>query len=420
MDSSGGGTPSPEGLVQRCAALDWRRPLPGHDGHPAARPVVALGKFDALHRGHMALAAAAASLGGSPLLLSFSGMAEVLGWPQRLPLVPPCDRSRVLNLWARELGLSPCSGKEQQPGPSAAADRAVRQRYIPFAAIRSLSPEAFVALLARDLGAAGVVAGVNYRFGYKAAGDVEALQRLAAEAGMPCRAVELVAACGAGSDGGGADAPVSSSRIRELLAAGSVGEVAALLGRPYRLVAAVKLGPGMGPQRRAEPGGSEASGSCDSGVGSGSFDGVGESSSSCGAPAGGVTSSMDGSESEAVPLLLRDGGAAALVAPEGLLNAAPGAGRYSAALMVHAGAGPADELLLLEAACDSQAAGEGDGSGCSAATCWPRPGVEVVLGRDGLLLPSAPLLRALAAAGEGASGGRALVVLDLERRLGGA
>lgn len=70
-------------------------------------PVVALGKFDALHRGHRALAAAAAALGGAPWMVSFSGMAEVLGWPARLPLVAPCDRQRVLDSWSEH-----CQGRQ--------------------------------------------------------------------------------------------------------------------------------------------------------------------------------------------------------------------------------------------------------------------------------------------------------------------
>jgi hypothetical protein len=43
---------------------------------------VALGKFDALHVGHRALAEHAAEL-GPPFLVSFAGMAEVLGWEVR-------------------------------------------------------------------------------------------------------------------------------------------------------------------------------------------------------------------------------------------------------------------------------------------------------------------------------------------------
>ena len=99
----------------------WRRPLSSHTldaasssssaaaGATAATlqpppPIVALGKFDALHRGHRELAAAAARLGGAPWLVSFSGIAEVLGWPARLPLVAPCDRARVLATWAPHCG----------------------------------------------------------------------------------------------------------------------------------------------------------------------------------------------------------------------------------------------------------------------------------------------------------------------------
>lgn len=69
------------------------------------RVVVALGKFDALHLGHKALATRAAlQLGGIPCLLSFSGMAEVLGWPARMPLVAHCDRDRVLRSWKSSCG----------------------------------------------------------------------------------------------------------------------------------------------------------------------------------------------------------------------------------------------------------------------------------------------------------------------------
>jgi FAD synthetase len=75
-------------------------------------------------------------------------MADILGWPARLPLVAPPDRARVLAAWA-----GACGG------------RTPRQRFLPFAEIRGMSPQQFVAVLAQELGAAGVVAGRNYRFG---------------------------------------------------------------------------------------------------------------------------------------------------------------------------------------------------------------------------------------------------------------
>ena len=91
--------------------------------------VVALGKFDALHMGHAALGAAAvevargiiqretaasssrsstseavaeddsSSISPRVSLLSFSGMAEALGWAPRPPLTAPADRARVMLQW---------------------------------------------------------------------------------------------------------------------------------------------------------------------------------------------------------------------------------------------------------------------------------------------------------------------------------
>ncbi len=80
------------------------------------------------------LVAAAAELGGHPWLLSFSGMAEVLGWPTRLPLVAASDRERVLQMWGPA-----CRGATPM------------QRFVPFAAVRSMSPEDFVRCLAQEL-----------------------------------------------------------------------------------------------------------------------------------------------------------------------------------------------------------------------------------------------------------------------------
>ena len=99
--------------------------------------MVALGKFDALHKGHQSLAVRAAEM-GSPWLMSFTGMAEVLGWEKRLPLVAPCDRPRVLMSWDHACGYQP-----------------VREKSISFQQIRSMSPEEFVKMLAVDLNVSG-------------------------------------------------------------------------------------------------------------------------------------------------------------------------------------------------------------------------------------------------------------------------
>lgn len=51
-----------------------------------------------------------------------------------------------------------------------------QELYIPFKEVRSLSPRAFVDLLAQTLHVRRVVVGENYRFGYRAAGDTRVLQ----------------------------------------------------------------------------------------------------------------------------------------------------------------------------------------------------------------------------------------------------
>lgn len=81
------------------------RAAPHHRTNTAdgSKTVVALGKFDAMHRGHAQLATRAAQM-GSPYLMSFGGMAEVLGWEKTLPVVAKCDRPRVCRAWAPECG----------------------------------------------------------------------------------------------------------------------------------------------------------------------------------------------------------------------------------------------------------------------------------------------------------------------------
>ncbi|KAL6784549.1 hypothetical protein ACKKBF_B02245 [Auxenochlorella protothecoides x Auxenochlorella symbiontica] len=189
---------------------DWRARL---SPDPAAGAWVALGKFDALHRGHAALAAWAAARPGVPWLISFSGMAAVLGWRERLPLVAPGDRARILSAWGKEFGVTP------------------RELRIPFAEVRGMDPEAFLRLLSKDLGVAGVVVGEGFRFGYKAAGDTEFLARRGIQLGMEVCIQELVT----GAEG---EEAVSSSRVRDMLAQGNLRAVRSCLGRPHRLVLA--------------------------------------------------------------------------------------------------------------------------------------------------------------------------------------
>jgi riboflavin kinase / FMN adenylyltransferase len=97
------------------------------------------------------------------------------------------------------------------------------------------SPEEFVReVLVGEIGAEAVVVGENFRFGYRAAGGVEELGRIMRDFGGEAYAVAVRGEAGKGY--------ISSTRIRELIARGEVGEAAALLGRPYVLRGEVVVG----------------------------------------------------------------------------------------------------------------------------------------------------------------------------------
>ena len=86
-----------------------------------------------------------------------------------------------------------------------------------------------------------MVVGHDFHFGYKRRGNVALLQDMGAEFGFDVTGLRLF---GDGPDGD----PVSSTRIRELLAAGSVGEAASLLGRPHQVRGVVHHGDQRGRQ----------------------------------------------------------------------------------------------------------------------------------------------------------------------------
>ena len=94
------------------------------------------------------------------------------------------------------------------------------------------SPGDFVReVLVGELGAGVVVVGENFRFGYKASGDVKDLDRHMRDAGGEAYAVptyDLGEAAGSGE-------AINSTRIRMLLNDGEARDAARLLGRPYSL-----------------------------------------------------------------------------------------------------------------------------------------------------------------------------------------
>jgi riboflavin kinase/FMN adenylyltransferase len=181
---------------------------------------VTLGVFDGVHRGHAALVEAtvrwARTQGVPAVALTFEPHpAAVLAPDRRPPMLCPLAH-RVQKLL--RLGI----------------DAVVVQPFTQ--AFSQLSATAFIEqVLVRGLRARAVVVGDDFRFGHRRGGSVQTLR----EAG----AFEVVALPRVlDADG----APISSTRIRELVAAGRLEQAHALLGEPYTWAGIVVRGDGRG------------------------------------------------------------------------------------------------------------------------------------------------------------------------------
>jgi len=164
---------------------------------------VAIGTFDGVHRGHRAAIDAAKSAGLRSTVVTFDPHPRlVLGYdvqllttlPRRIELLEEAGPDDILLLEFTE-------------------------------ELSGLEPEEFVARVLEPIGTEAVVAAETFRFGRGRTGDLELLRRV----GLEVVDVPLVAG-------------VSSSRIRELLAAGEMREAAALLGRPHEVEGTVVSG----------------------------------------------------------------------------------------------------------------------------------------------------------------------------------
>jgi riboflavin kinase/FMN adenylyltransferase len=173
---------------------------------PAIGPaVVTLGVFDGVHLGHRhavaATAVAADQRDAASVALVFDPHPDEVVRPGTAVerLLPP----EVTLVRLTEAGI----------------DHALAVRFDD--ALRSLEPEAFLAALAPALELRGVTMTPDSAFGRRRAGTLDRIAEIGAVEGFDAVAVEPLMLDGA---------PVSSSRIRDLLRAGDVAAATALLG----------------------------------------------------------------------------------------------------------------------------------------------------------------------------------------------
>jgi riboflavin kinase / FMN adenylyltransferase len=180
--------------------------------------VATIGEFDGVHRGHQRVVqrarAVARERGLSVVAITFD--------PHPDEVVRPGSHPPLLTTARRRAELLAGLGVDSVC-------------VLPFTLEFSrLSPDEFVrAVLSERLHAAAVVVGENFRFGHRAAGDVALLARLGEKYDFTAEGVPLLVVDGV---------TISSTYIRERLAAGDVQAAAAALGRPHRVEGVVVRG----------------------------------------------------------------------------------------------------------------------------------------------------------------------------------
>ncbi|MFY7863411.1 bifunctional riboflavin kinase/FAD synthetase [Roseateles sp.] len=197
--------------------------------HPGIAPACALtiGNFDGVHRGHQAMLAllkSEASHRGLPsCVMTFEPhprdyFAAKLGKPELAP-------ARIATLRDKLSELERCG-----------IDQAVVLRFD--AALASLSAQDFIhQVLIQGLNAKYILVGDDFRFGAKRQGDYATLDAAGRQQGFDVARMMSYEVHGL---------RVSSSAVREALAAGDMAASARLLGRPYAISGHVVHGQKLG------------------------------------------------------------------------------------------------------------------------------------------------------------------------------
>lgn len=189
---------------------------------PPVRAVVTVGVFDGVHIAHQQLIRSTVRLArrmhGTSVVVTFDPDPQLVLDPRHAPLalMPLHERLRCLEALGVEwIWVIPFTRR-----------------------FARMSAEQFVRrILIQRLRAAALVVGETFMFGHHRTGDTTMLQALGPPHGM--RVVPLMPIRRSGE-------PVSSSRIRRLIAGGALAKARQLLGRPAALYGVVVRGAGRG------------------------------------------------------------------------------------------------------------------------------------------------------------------------------
>jgi riboflavin kinase/FMN adenylyltransferase len=186
--------------------------------------VVTIGAYDGVHLGHRHIIghvlSRAAELGSASGVVTFDRHPASVVRPQSAPKLLTDLEQKLELLAATGIDFTQVIHFDEQRSAESAEDFVTE-------------------VLVRCLRVQAVVVGHDFHFGHQRRGDVSLLERMGSEYGFDVTGMRLVGDGGTDRPGAG---PVSSTLIRQLLAAGSVEEAAGLLGRPHEVRGVVQAG----------------------------------------------------------------------------------------------------------------------------------------------------------------------------------
>ena len=184
--------------------------------------IVALGNFDGFHLGHQAVV----------------GRAIQRGFHERRPVIVATFDPHPVQFFKPDVPPFRLTTLDQREALFAHAGADAMLVFHFDKALAVTSSEDFVSeVLAKEIGAAGVVTGDDFTFGRGRKGDVPLLKALGEQHGVIAEAVAPVVLGGT---------RISSGRIREALQAGDIGTATHLLTRDYAIEGVVQRGDARG------------------------------------------------------------------------------------------------------------------------------------------------------------------------------
>jgi riboflavin kinase/FMN adenylyltransferase len=185
---------------------------------PLTNPVLTIGNFDGVHKGHLALfdkvKERAKAIGGQSVVMTFE--------PHPLKIMRPADGPRLITHTGQKLELIEKAGIDIIVCVSFDRD---------FAAIPAR--EFITGILVHKIGIKEIVVGYDYTFGHNREGDINLLREMGDSFGFVVHLVGPIEID---------HTLVSSTSIRRMIHEGRLGEAKVLLGRDFEVQGTVVKG----------------------------------------------------------------------------------------------------------------------------------------------------------------------------------